>query len=265
MDSLRALLVLRPGLRVADLGCGSGHLGRLLWPALAPGGHIDGFDADPAQIVAARGLASPGARFEEADARCVPRPAQSYDRVVCQALLVHQARPEEVVREMVRLTRPGGLVAVVEPRWPSRTRHPATDPAMEAMGSRVATVAAAAAVRAGLGDWSVADRLPALFRDHGLEAVRTWVHPGLVAVPAGVTGTGEQRLLRALTHPVEEVAEEQLQGSLAADVCAPAELQAVASYRGRVRAARRDGLRAGSWWEWREHPLVVCVGTRGAV
>jgi SAM-dependent methyltransferase len=265
-ESLRALLALRPGLRVADLGCGAGQLGRLLWPALAPHGRVHGFDADPAQLSLARTLGLPGGQFEEADARDVPRRDGSYDRVVCQALLVHQSRPREFIREMVRLTRAGGLVAAIEPLLPVSSEHPAIEPDQEAQAARAHALAAHAAVESGLGSWSIAQDLPQLFADCGLDFVVSSPHPGVFAVLAGSRGTPEQRLLRTLTDPAEERAERELQDALSASAGAVAEdLRALKAYRHKVRDARRAGLRADTWWEWRRHPLLVCVGRKGAV
>lgn len=260
------MLVLRPGLQVADLGCGAGHLGRLLHPAVAPTGRIDGFDADPAQVLAARQAGAPGCRFEEADARDVPRRAATYDRVVCQALLVHQPRPMEVLAEMVRLARPGGLVAAVEPVLPLVSHHPSSEPELDVLARRLFSAAGRSAVSAGLGAWSIARELPQLFAECGLDHIRTWTHGGVLAAPPGSAGTIEQRLLRALTDPAEDDAEGELLASLAAaDGACSDQIRRARAYRRGVREARRSGLRAGTWWEWRQHPLLVCVGRIGAV
>ena len=76
-------------------------------------------------------------------------------------------RPGEVVAEMVRLTRPGGHVAVQDVDWLSWTcapAHPAWD--------RLTAVAAAA----WSGDVCIGRRLPALLRAAGLVDVRVEAH-----------------------------------------------------------------------------------------
>jgi len=223
---------------------------------------VHGFDADPAQVSLAREHGPPG-RFEEADARDVPARDESYDRVVCQALLVHQSRPQEVIGEMARLTRVGGLVAAIEPALPASSAHGATEPALEARSRRAFDLAARGAEEAGLGCWSIAHRLPRLFEEAGLDFVYTCIHPGVLALGPGSRGTSEQRLLRALTDPAEVQAEQELQDALAG--AGDDEQRALSSYRERVREARRAGLREDTWWEWRQHPLLVCVGRKVAV
>ncbi len=224
---------------------------------------MHGFDADPAQLVLAREAGPPGSRFEEADARDVPQRDEFYDRVVCQALLVHHSRPEEVIREMARLTRVGGLVAAIEPVLPSSSVNPASSPSLDTRLARSFALAGKGALEAGLGCWSIARLLPRLFADAGLDFICTSSHTGVLAVGVNSRGTPQQRLLRALTKPMEERAEQELQDALAG--VGDDEQRVLAAYRERVREARRAGLRTDSWWEWRQHPLVVCVGRKVAV
>ena len=149
---------------------------------------------------------------------------------------------------------------------PSVTQNPASSPPLDAGGAREFAVAAASAVEAGLGSWAVARALPSHFATCGLELVRTWMHPGVLAVPADSRGTTEQQLLRAVTDRAEEEAEHELRASLAAAGGGSTDqARDLASYRRGVREARRAGLRTGGWWEWRQHPLLVCVGRKGAV
>ena len=256
-DSLRAFLLPDGRARVVDLGCGDGHLARLLAPA-----RVMGFDADPAQVQRARGRSLPHARFDEGDAEALPVGDGAFDLAVCQALLVHLSRPSQVLREMVRVVRPGGRIAAIEPLLPAITRHPG--PAVD--DAALFAAASTGARAAGLGSWSIAAQLPALFLSSGVERVTVWRHPGVLAVPTNSRGTDQQRLLRGLTVAAEERAEDALHSRLAQEAGCPAGVcHAALRAREALRRRRRDGLRAGTWWEWREHPMVVCVGHPGAV
>lgn len=95
------------GRRVADVGCGTGRLLRIL---TSNGAKAVGLDADPAMLTlaAARG---PAAR---ADAHQLPLADASMDAAITVATLEFTADPAQVLAEMARVTRPGGrLVAAV--------------------------------------------------------------------------------------------------------------------------------------------------------
>lgn len=114
-------LGLRPGQAAIDLGCGPRGILDLLADAVGPdgrGGRVVGLDADPAHVAAARqyafgqGLAN--VEVLASDARHTGLLAESFDLVHTRTLLVTIPEPAEVVAEMVRLARPGGLVASQE-------------------------------------------------------------------------------------------------------------------------------------------------------
>ena len=50
-----------------------------------------------------------------ADAIKLPLPADHFDVVTCQTLLMHLRDPIAAMREMFRIARPGGLIVAVEP------------------------------------------------------------------------------------------------------------------------------------------------------
>jgi ubiquinone/menaquinone biosynthesis C-methylase UbiE len=110
---------LRPGHSAIDLGCGPHGVLDLLAERVAPGGTVVGLDANPDHTaMAAQFAASHGLRRVEtvtADARHTGLPANSFDLVHARTLLINVPQPYDVVGEMVRLARPGGHVAVMEP------------------------------------------------------------------------------------------------------------------------------------------------------
>jgi ubiquinone/menaquinone biosynthesis C-methylase UbiE len=59
---------------------------------------------------ARRGAAN--VRFELADAECLPFPDGSFDAVTCGSAFHHFPSPERVLRQMVRVLRPGGIIAI---------------------------------------------------------------------------------------------------------------------------------------------------------
>lgn len=115
-DLTRRRFGVLPGMRVLETGCGAGALARFLIPALRGRGEYVGVDSDDVLVEEARartpaeGIAL---RFEVADARRLPFGAREFDAVVSQFLLCVVPRPAEVLQEMVRVARPGAVVASV--------------------------------------------------------------------------------------------------------------------------------------------------------
>jgi ubiquinone/menaquinone biosynthesis C-methylase UbiE len=104
-----------PGARVLDVGCGPGHLAR--WLA-ARGCAVTGADRGWRLIRIARRLAAREklpVTFVRAPGQRLPFPAGSFDLTIATTVIYWIERPAEVLREMVRVTRPGGTVATLDP------------------------------------------------------------------------------------------------------------------------------------------------------
>jgi SAM-dependent methyltransferase len=104
---------LQRGMRVADLGCGIGMTTALLADLVGPTGHVVGIDASGEQIAHARELLPPdlsNVSFIEASATDTGLPRGSFDLVYCRFLLLHLTAPDEALREMHGLLKPGGIL-----------------------------------------------------------------------------------------------------------------------------------------------------------
>jgi SAM-dependent methyltransferase len=103
---------LRPGMRVADLGCGVGLVTALLAELVGPEGHVVGVDSSAAQLSQARAQLNGGtnASLVEASATDTGLPPGSFDLVYCRFLLLHLPQPERALREMRALLKPNGIL-----------------------------------------------------------------------------------------------------------------------------------------------------------
>ncbi|MFD9126470.1 methyltransferase domain-containing protein [Kitasatospora sp. NPDC059571] len=128
-DSAAYLLPeLRPGMRLLDVGCGPGTITADLAEALGPTGRVVAVDtsaeilAEAARCAAARGLDT--VAVERADVHRLPYADGSFDVVHAHQVLQHLADPVAALREMRRVTAPGGLVAVRDADYAAMTWYP---------------------------------------------------------------------------------------------------------------------------------------------
>jgi ubiquinone/menaquinone biosynthesis C-methylase UbiE len=97
------------GIAVLDIGCGTGALTASV-VAVNPSGTVVGIDPS-AGFVAHAASAVPGARFEVADAQALPFGDDTFDRTVSLFVLNFVPDISAAVREIRRVTRPGGAAA----------------------------------------------------------------------------------------------------------------------------------------------------------
>lgn len=113
------LVDVQQGMRILDLGCGSGtHLG-LLWDHVAPTGHVTGVDVDEDCVVVAGALwhkevAGQRISVRRADVMDLPFADHTFDIVWASAMLHHLPEPQAALREAQRVMRPGGRVAIFD-------------------------------------------------------------------------------------------------------------------------------------------------------
>jgi SAM-dependent methyltransferase len=107
-----ARLALRPGESVLDVACGTGNLAI---PAARTGACVSGIDIAPNLIAQARleaRTAGCAVAFEVGDAETLPYLNDQFDTTVTMFGAMFAYRPERAVGELLRVTRPGGRVAM---------------------------------------------------------------------------------------------------------------------------------------------------------
>jgi ubiquinone/menaquinone biosynthesis C-methylase UbiE len=99
----------RAGVRVLDVGCGPGGLTREL---VARAGAANVAAIDPAeQFAQACRARNPGADVREGVAEALPWSDREFDVTLASLVIAFMRDPDQGVREMRRVTRPGGTVA----------------------------------------------------------------------------------------------------------------------------------------------------------
>ncbi|TDC53920.1 methyltransferase domain-containing protein [Jiangella ureilytica] len=113
-----------PGIDVLDVGCGPGTI-TVEMAALAAPGRVVGVDASAEVVAAASDADTAGAvEFRTGDAAALPFDDGSFGVVHAHQLLQHVADPVAVLREMARVTRPGGVVAARDSDYAGMFWHP---------------------------------------------------------------------------------------------------------------------------------------------
>lgn len=101
---------------VIDVGCGTGRALPPLRDAVGTAGAVVALDVTPEMLHAARAAASvAGAALVLADARALPFPDRSAGAVFAAGLVNHLPDTAAGLRELARVTRPGGLLVLFHP------------------------------------------------------------------------------------------------------------------------------------------------------
>jgi ubiquinone/menaquinone biosynthesis C-methylase UbiE len=108
---------LRSGEAVLEVGCGSGVLARWLARRTAGGNRITGVDINPYLLREAKTLArqeglETAIEFRDGNAEALPFADNSFE-VVMSVTVIEETDADQMLAEMVRVTKPGGRVAVI--------------------------------------------------------------------------------------------------------------------------------------------------------
>lgn len=114
---VRALLDLHPGQSVQDAGTGTGEDAQEIAKLVAPGGQVVGMDLSQVMIDEAKHRvqdASLPPCFMQGDIQHLPFEDATFGRCYADRIFVHLPDPQQALAELVRVTRPSGLILVVD-------------------------------------------------------------------------------------------------------------------------------------------------------
>jgi len=121
-----ARLALAPGSSVLDVGCGSGASAIPAALAVGPSGRVIGIDLAQRLLDLARAKSAarklPNIEFRRADMTALAYPDGTFDAVVCVFAIFFVTDMVKQVRELWRVVRPGGKLAITT--WGPRMFEP---------------------------------------------------------------------------------------------------------------------------------------------
>ncbi|MBU2662762.1 methyltransferase domain-containing protein [Actinoplanes bogorensis] len=108
------------GWRVLDAGSGAGDVARWIATEVGPTGEVIALDYSAATIAAAiERHDGSNVRYTTGDVSSIDLPSASVDGVWCERVLQHVEDADRAIAELVRVTRPGGRVCLIDTDWSS--------------------------------------------------------------------------------------------------------------------------------------------------
>lgn len=173
---------IQAGQKVLDIACGTGVLAREAAARVGAKGYVAGLDANPGMLAVAAEYA-PEVDWREGIAENLPFPDDSFDGVVSQFGLMFFTDRAKALREMSRVLKPGGHLAIAV--WDGLANNAAYANSVELL-DRLAGQQAAAALSApyALGDKETLEELFSTAADSGLANVAISTHRGRARFPS---------------------------------------------------------------------------------
>ncbi len=179
IERIASWLELRSGITAVDIGCGLGYLGWTFWRHYGSGSSYIGIDCSIELLREAletqpEWSGGGNACFVNGSAYAIPLPDECADWTMCQTLLMHLEFPENAMNEMIRITKPGGVIMCMEPdnisSSMSMVSNSVYSPSIEEKLAqfKVQLIWACGRKKLGRGDWGIGTRIPGMMTDLGL-------------------------------------------------------------------------------------------------
>jgi arsenite methyltransferase len=173
----RALLALRPGERVLDIGSGPGFLAAEMAGEVGSDGGVVGVDPSDSMLAMARRRGAP-VEYVAGGALALPFDDEAFDAVVATQVYEYVADMPAALAEARRVLAPGGRLLILDTDWDSIVWH---------SGDRDRMLRVLEKWNDHLADPYLPRRLPGLLRDAGLELRDVTIIPILNRGPGADT------------------------------------------------------------------------------
>ncbi len=166
-NALRQYLIDQSGISkqapILEVGCGTGAVLERLYEEGYK--NLTGIDIDLSRVSFASGIA-PSIQSTRADGFQLPFPSARFSLCFCHYLLLWVRNPMRLIREMQRVTKPGGrVIALAEPDYTARIDYPEN---LVPLGH-----AQNISLQSQGVDIAMGRKLKALFIDSGLQTIQT--------------------------------------------------------------------------------------------
>lgn len=177
---------LKPGMKVADFGCGPGMVTRMIAEIVGPTGSVTGVDISAAQLHEAIEISArqgfTNITYVEASACDSGLPKASFDLAYCRFLLLHLPDPAACLQEMKSLLKPGGILFIEDGDLTAAASYPPT--ALNAFADLFGRLGPTRGL-----DYAIAKNVYALVKSAGIQHLDAEVHQ-----PTMVAGEGRHLL-----------------------------------------------------------------------
>ncbi|MCK4806262.1 MAG: methyltransferase domain-containing protein [Candidatus Aegiribacteria sp.] len=179
IERIASWLNLSSGMTAVDVGCGLGYLGWTFWRHYGRGSTYIGVDCSikllrEAQETSPDWSGGGSAFFANGSSYNLPLPDECADWVMCQTLLMHLEFPVDAMNEMIRITKPGGVIMCMEPDnisaslGTSYSSIPSFSIREKLLHLKVLLIWAEGRKKLGRGDWGIGKKVPKMMADLGL-------------------------------------------------------------------------------------------------
>jgi SAM-dependent methyltransferase len=189
--------------KIVEFGCGYGRFASMLLPLVASGSSYAGFDSAAALVSRGKEIfaGSPyPTSFVRGEVHDAPLRDALFDVTIAHLVLMHVPDPERVLREMIRVTRPGGLLITCDANRNGNNAllHIEESNEQETLHLEVFQ-AVNRSIRRDTGvDYNIGMKTPVLMHRMGLENVQARVSDSVVLLFPPMDTPEKEQIFRAM-------------------------------------------------------------------